>query len=87
MGPKLGSGGATACVEVGDDQVGAKNTEPDGPIPRGEGLLVRGYEFSSSLTSQEHPLAPLLLWEISDVIYHFFWFILSLHLLVIHAHT
>ena len=45
-------------VEVGDDQVGAKNTEPDGPTSPGEGLLVRGYEFPSSLTSQEHPLAP-----------------------------
>ena len=48
---KLGSDGATACVEVGDDQVRAKNTEPDGPTPRGEGLLFRGYEFPSSLTS------------------------------------
>ena len=54
----LGSNGTTTCVEVGDDQVGAKNTEPDGPTPRGERLLVRGYEFTSSLTSQEHPLAP-----------------------------
>ena len=83
----MGSNGATACVEVGDDQEGAKNIEPNGPTPRGEGLLVRGYEFPSSLTSQEHPPTPLLLWEISDVIYHFFWFILFLHLLVIHAHT
>ena len=57
----MGSNGATACVEVGDDQEGAKNTEPDGPTPRGEGLLVRGYEFPSSLTSQEHPPAPVLL--------------------------
>ena len=74
-----------AYVEVGDDQVGAKNIALDGPTPRGEGLLVRGYEFPSILTSQEHPSAPS--WEILDVIYHFFWFILSLHLLVIHTHT
>ena len=53
-----------ACVEVGDDQVEAKNTEPDGPTPRGEGLLVWGYEFSSSLTSQEHPPASLLVGDL-----------------------
>ena len=83
----LGSDGTTTCVEVGDDQVGAKNTEPNGPTPRGERLFVRGYEFTSSLTSQEHLLAPPPLWEISDVINHFFGFILSLFLLVLHAHT
>ena len=37
---ELGSDEATVCVEIGDDQVGAKNTEPDGPTPQGEGLLV-----------------------------------------------
>ena len=52
-----------ACVEVGDDQVGddqvgAKNTAPDDPTPLGEGLLIQGYEFLSSLASQEHPPAP-----------------------------
>ena len=54
----LGSDGTTTCVEVMDDQVGAKNTEPDGPTPRVEGFLVREYKFPSSLTSQEHPPAP-----------------------------
>ena len=46
-----------AYVEVGDDQVGAKNTAPDDPTPWGEGLFIRGYEFLSSLASQEHPHA------------------------------
>ena len=55
-------------------------TEPDGPTPRGKGLLIREYEFPPSLT-------PPPLWEISDIIYPFLWFILFLHLLVIHAHT
>ena len=54
-------------------------TEPDGPTPRGKGLLIREYEFPPSL--------PPPLWEISDIIYPFLWFILLLHLLVIHAHT
>ena len=58
-------------------------TEPDSPTPRGKGLLVREYEFPPSFTSQ----APPLLWEISDIIYPFLWFIIFLHLLVIHAHT
>ena len=58
--------------EIGDYQIGAKNTESDGSTPRGKGLLVRGGEFSSRLASQEPPL----LWKISDVIYHFLWFIL-----------
>ena len=47
----MGSDGAMACVEVGDDQVGVKNIAADGPTPWGEGLLVRGYEFLSSLAS------------------------------------
>ena len=51
----MGSDGATACMEIGDDQVGAKNTEPDGPTLQGKGLLVREYEFPSSLTSQALP--------------------------------
>ena len=42
-----------ACAEAGDDQIGAKNTEPDGPMARGKGLFVWGYEFPSSLTLQE----------------------------------
>ena len=54
----MGSDEAMACVEVGDDQVGAKNIAPDGPTLWGEGLLVQGYEFLSSLASQEHPPAP-----------------------------
>ena len=33
---KLGSDGAMACVEAGDDQLGTKNTEPDGPTTLGE---------------------------------------------------
>ena len=53
-------------------------TEPDGPTPRGKGLLIREYEFLPR---------PTLLWEISDIIYPFLWFNLFLHLLVIHAHT
>ena len=63
-----------AYVEVGDDQVGAKNTKPDGPTPRGKGLLVRGYEFPSRLTSQEHPPTPPVrdLWcYISLLLVHF----------------
>ena len=52
--------------------------EPDGPTSRGKGLLIREYEFPPSLPP---------LWEISDIIYLFLWFILLLHLLVIHAHT
>ena len=27
----LGSDGATACLRMGDDQIGAKDTESDGP--------------------------------------------------------
>ena len=56
--------------------------EPDGPTPREKGLLIREYEFPPSLT-----LPPPSLWEISDIIYPSLWFILFLHLLVIHAHT
>ena len=55
----MGSNGAMACVEIVDDQIGAKNTEPDGPTPRVKGLLVRGCEFPSRLDSQEPPLLPL----------------------------
>ena len=51
---KLGSDGATACVEIGDDQAGAKN-RTDGPTPQGKGLLIREYEFPPSLPSQEPP--------------------------------
>ena len=43
-----------ACAEVGNGQVRAKNTEPDGLVVWGKGLLVQGYEFPSSLTPQEH---------------------------------
>ena len=42
--------------EIGDDQIRAKNTESDGPTPRGKGLLVQGGEFSFRLASQEPPL-------------------------------
>ena len=56
-------------------------TEPDSPTPRGKGLLIREYEFPPSLTSRASPL-----WEISDIMYPFLWFILSLHLLAINAH-
>ena len=56
---KLGFNGATAYAEAGDDQVGANNIESDGPTTRGKGLLVRGYEFPSSLTPQEpHRVIP-----------------------------
>ena len=60
-------------------------TEPDGPMLRGKGLLIPEYEFPPHLTSQAPP--PPSLWEISDIIYPFLWFILFIHLLVIHAHT
>ena len=39
---------------VGDDWVGAKNTEVDGLTIQGNELLVRGYEFPSGLIHQEH---------------------------------
>ena len=39
---------------VGDDRVGAKNTEVDGLMIRGNELLVRGYEFPSGLIRKEH---------------------------------
>ena len=39
--------------KLGDNQIGAKNTESDGPTPQGKGLLVRGCEFPSRLTFQE----------------------------------
>ena len=43
-----------ACAEVGEGQVGAKNTELDSLMAWGKGLLVRGYKFPSSLTPHEH---------------------------------
>ena len=36
-------------AEVRDDRVGAKNTELDELTIRKKELLIRGYEFSSSL--------------------------------------
>ena len=78
---KLGSDGATACVEIRDDQAGVKNRTrwPNAlgnrtPRPR---IWIP--------TSSPFPGPPL--WEISHIIYPFLWFILFLHLLVIHAHT
>ena len=68
--------------EIKDDQMGAKNTESDGPTPRGKDSSSE--DVNSHLVSL--PGASFL-WEISDVIYPFLWFILFLHLLVIHAHT
>ena len=52
-------------AKVKDDRVGAKNTELDELTIRGNKLLIRGYEFSSSLIHQEHeggsvPLPPPL---------------------------
>ena len=41
-------------AEVRDDRVGAKNTELDGLTIRGKELIVRGYEFPSGLSHQEH---------------------------------
>ena len=35
----MGSDGAAACLGMGDDQIGAKNTESDGPTPQGERTL------------------------------------------------
>ena len=50
----LGFDKTTVNAGVGDDQVGAKNTEVDGLTIRGNELLVRGYEFPSGLIRQEH---------------------------------
>ena len=41
-------------AKVKDDRVGAKNTELDDLMIRGEELLVRGYEFPFGLIHQEH---------------------------------
>ena len=59
MDPKVGLNGVTACLGTGDDQIGAKNIESDGPTSQGKGLLVRECEFSTPLTSQEPPFSPL----------------------------
>ena len=50
----LGFDETTVNAGVGDDRVGAKNTEVDGLTIRGNKLLVRRYEFSSGLIRQEH---------------------------------
>ena len=76
--PKLGSDGVTACVEIGDDQAGAKNRTRRPNTP-GERTPHSRIWILPSLTPP--------LWEISDIIYPFLWSILFLHLLVIHAHT
>ena len=39
---------------LGNDRIGTKNTEVDGLTIRGNELLIRGYEFPSSLIHQEH---------------------------------
>ena len=77
----LGFDETTVNAGVGDDRVGAKNTEVDGLTIRGNKLLVRRYEFSSGLIRQEHeggicaPFLPgsrnppPLLGEISYLIY------------------
>ena len=72
-----------------DDQIGAKNTESDGPTPRGKDSSSEDVNshLISSRSLGAFLGAPPFLWEISDVIYHFLWSILFLHLLVIHAHT
>ena len=51
---ELGFDKATVNAEVRDDRVGAKNIELDGLMVWEEELLVRGYEFSSSLIHHEH---------------------------------
>ena len=57
----LGSNGTTACLGMGDDQIGAKNAESNTALrPRGKGLLVRGCEFPTPLASQELSPLPLL---------------------------
>ena len=78
---ELGFDKAIINADVKDDRVGTKNTELDGFTIRGKELLIQGYEFSSSLTHQEHnggiyaPLPkepnPPLLWKISCIIYLF----------------
>ena len=76
---ELGFDGATVNAEVRDDRVGTKNTKLDSLTIRGKELLVRGYEFPSGLTHQEHdggicaPLPPgtPLMWKISYIIYFF----------------
>ena len=75
---KLGSDGATACVKIGDDQAGAKNR-------------TRRPNASGERTPHLRIWIPALslptLWEIFDIIYPFLWFIIFLHLLVIHVYS
>ena len=95
----LGFDKTTVNAGIGDDRVGAKNTEVDGLTIRGNELLVRGYEFPSGLIRQEHEggiyalflpgsrKPPPLNWGRSLTLYISLRSILVQHLLVIHAHT
>ena len=76
----LGFDQTTVNAGVGDDRVGAKSTEVGGLTIRRNELLIRGYEFPSSLIHQEHERGiyahslpgsrkPPLLGEISYLIY------------------
>ena len=85
-------------AKVKDDRVGAKNTELDDLMIRGEELLVRGYEFPFGLIHQEHdggicapppkePKTSLSPCGRSLTLYSFLCSIPVLHLLVIHTPT
>ena len=72
---------------MGDDQIGAKNTESDGPTSQGERTpRLRMWVPNSSRFPKASLFSPFV-WEISDIIYPSPWFILFLHLLVTQAHT
>ena len=87
----------TVDIDVRDDWIGTRNTELDGLMIRGDELTLRGCEFLSGLIKQSakggcEPFFCLLLAvprlvEGLFTLYSFFWTILALHLLVIHAYT
>ena len=94
MGPKVGLWWGNGLFESRrDDQIGVKNTESVGPTSQGEKTprLRRCVSSSSSSSGASFlfllPPPPPSFCEISAAIYHFFSFILFLHLLVIYAHT
>ena len=71
----------TVNVDVRDDWIGARNTELDGLMIRGDEFTIRGCELLSPSgcppPSYGRPLT----------LYSSLWTILVLHLLVIHAYT
>ena len=72
-----------------DDQIGAKNTESDGLTSQGERTAYprMWIPSSSCFPGAFAPSPPFLLGDLWCYIYPSPWFILLLHLLVIHAHT